>query len=67
MSWFFTAIFTPSAICAVHLWRRPDARWPRRLAWTFALLAPLIGPLLYGAWFRELKSNQYPTTHAETD
>ena len=37
-------------LCLVRLWRRRDGgSVVRRLAWSVALVVPLLGPLFYGA------------------
>jgi drug/metabolite transporter (DMT)-like permease len=41
-----------SLICIVQLWRKRRGRFWLRLAWTLVLLAPVIGPLLYGGLFQ---------------
>jgi len=38
--------------CAIHLWRRRDARIGRKLLWTPIVFVPLVGPIFYGGMFR---------------
>lgn len=47
-----------SAIAIVHLWMRRRAPWWKRVLWSFALLVPCIGPLLYASLFSDLSAHR---------
>lgn len=52
---FLALLETVGLLCLVHLWRRRDGgSVAKRLAWSLALVVPLLGPIFYGALFTPL-------------
>ena len=49
--WTFWALETVSVLCALHLWARAPGSTAKKVAWTFVVLVPVLGPLFYGGTY----------------
>jgi len=52
-------LFLLAMSCIVNLWRR-QGRLGERILWTVVILIPLVGPIVYLAWYRVVGRNAGP-------
>lgn len=51
---FLVGLSVPSLACLGHMWWRRNARFWQRALWSFVVIVPFIGPLLYASLFSGL-------------